>query len=87
VWSSEKQKLVTCCLLTTTANDVVKPLHDRMPVILPPEHYAEWLDPETPLKRLTALLQPYSATVMQVTEVSAAVNSPRNDGPECIAAT
>ena len=86
VWSSEKQKLVTCCMITTMANDLVKPLHDRMPVILPPEHYAEWLDPETPQKRLAALLQPYSADAMQVTEVGAAVNSPKNDGPECIEA-
>jgi putative SOS response-associated peptidase YedK len=84
VWSDEKQKLVTCCVITTAANDLVKPLHDRMPVILPPEHYAEWLDPETPEKRLAALLRPYTAELMQATEVSSAVNSPRNDSPECV---
>jgi putative SOS response-associated peptidase YedK len=48
VWSGENQKLVTCCFITTTANDLVKPLRDRIPVILPPEKSAEWLDPETP---------------------------------------
>jgi putative SOS response-associated peptidase YedK len=73
-------------MITTTANDLVKPLHDRMPVILSPEHYAEWLDPETPQKRLTELLKPYPAEAMQATEVGTAVNSPKNDGPECIEA-
>jgi putative SOS response-associated peptidase YedK len=86
VWAREKQKLVTCCIITTTANELVQPLHDRMPVILPAEHYAEWLDPGTHQKRLSALLQPYPADAMQATEVGRAVNSPRNDGPECIEA-
>jgi putative SOS response-associated peptidase YedK len=86
VWSSEHQRLVTCCFLTTAANDLVKPLHDRMPVILPPEHYSEWLDPDTPQKRLAELLQPYPTEDMQVTEVSKVVNSPKNDGPGCIEA-
>jgi putative SOS response-associated peptidase YedK len=86
VWTGENQKLVTCCMITTTANELVKPLHDRMPVILPPEYYAEWLDPDTPQKRLTALLQPYAADAMQATEVGGAVNSPKNDGPECLEA-
>jgi putative SOS response-associated peptidase YedK len=86
LWSSEKLKLLTCCMVTCTANDLVKPLHDRMPVILPPEHYAEWLAPETPHKRLAAMLAPYSADAMRVTEVSRVVNSSRNDRPECVEA-
>ena len=86
VWTGEKQKLVTCCLITTVANELEQPVHDRMPVILPPESYGEWLDPGTPEERLTALLKPYPPEAMQVTEVGTAVNSPRNDGPECLEA-
>ena len=82
----EKQKLLTCCLVTTTPNELVQPVHDRMPVIVPPASYCEWLDPDTPVGRLTALLRPYSAEEMQVAEVGPAVNSPRNDGPECLEA-
>lgn len=67
--------------LTTTVNDLVKPVHDRMPVIGPRASYAEWLDQETPEKRLLELLKPYPADAMRVVEVGHAVNSPRNDGP------
>jgi len=53
---------------------------------VPPVSYGEWLDPETPVERLTALLRSYPAEKMQVTEVGPAVNSPKNDGPECLEA-
>jgi putative SOS response-associated peptidase YedK len=86
VWGEGAEKLVTCCLITTAANDLVRPYHDRMPVIVPPEGYAAWLDPGTPQEGLTALLKPYPAEAMRVAEASPAVNSPRNDGPECLAA-
>ena len=68
--------------MTTTANDLVSPVHDRMPVIPPRESYAEWLDPETPQERLPGLLEPYPADAMKLVEVGPAVNSPKNDGPE-----
>lgn len=86
VWAGESQKLVTTCVVTTTANDVVRPVHDRMPVILPRESYAEWLDPGTPEKRFLELLRPCPAEEMTAVEVGPAVNSPRNDGPECLEA-
>ena len=72
--------------MTTTPNELVRPVHDRMPVIVPPASSGEWLDPDTPVERLTALLRLYSAEEMQVAEVGPAVNSPRNDGPECLEA-
>ncbi|QEL14815.1 SOS response-associated peptidase [Limnoglobus roseus] len=86
VWGEGKQKLVTCCLVTTEANAVVRPYHDRMPVIVPPESYAEWLAPETSMPQLTALLRPYPAEAMRSNEANPAVNSPKNDGPECLVA-
>ena len=84
VWRGDAKPLLTCCLITTHANDLVRPVHDRMPVILGPESYAEWLDPETREARLVSLLTPYPADEMRVAEVGPAVNSPKNDGPECL---
>jgi putative SOS response-associated peptidase YedK len=55
-----------------------------MPCILPPESYVEWLDPQTREARLIPLLKPYPADEMRMIEVGPAVNSPKNDGPECL---
>ncbi len=54
--------------------------------IIPRESYAEWLDPETPMERLVALLTPCPADEVRMTVARAAVNSPQNDGPECLEA-
>lgn len=62
------------------------PIHEQMPVLIPREKYAEWLDPGTTEDRLHALLQPMPADQMHVLEVGPAVNSPKNDGPECLEA-
>jgi putative SOS response-associated peptidase YedK len=85
IWRGDGKPLLTCCLITTHANDLVSPVHDRMPVIVPRASYDEWLNRETPEARLVCLLRPYPADQMQVVEVGPAVNSPRNDGPECLA--
>lgn len=75
----------TCTILTTPANALLQPVHDRMPAILSPQHYALWLDPtlhdSTTLRRL---LTPYPAESMIVYPVGRAVNTVRNDGPELI---
>ncbi|MEX0716316.1 MAG: SOS response-associated peptidase [Planctomycetaceae bacterium] len=72
-------------IITTDANELVADIHDRMPVILPAEHYGVWLDLEIDdSKALESLLVPYSANEMLAVPVSTAVNSPRNDSPECI---
>ncbi|VTU00902.1 Uncharacterized protein OS=Geobacillus thermodenitrificans (strain NG80-2) GN=GTNG_1341 PE=4 SV=1: DUF159 [Gemmataceae bacterium] len=65
---------------------MVAEVHDRMPVILPGEHYAEWLDPGTDEARLLELLRPYPAELMVARDVGPAVNSSKNDSPACVAA-
>jgi putative SOS response-associated peptidase YedK len=75
----------SCAILTVAANATVAPLHDRMPVILPPEAETSWLDPSTPLTRLAELLAPLPPDDTVLREVSAAVNDARYDGPECLA--
>lgn len=72
-------------ILTTAANDYLRPLHDRMPVILPPDTFAAWLDPATPVNDLTALLRPYPDEKMARYRVPTAVNSVKVDSPDCFA--
>jgi putative SOS response-associated peptidase YedK len=74
-------------IITTSANEVLAPFHDRMPVILGPEFYDDWLNPllaEPPL--LQPLLKPYPAVKMVARAVSPRVNSIRHDDPSCIEA-
>jgi putative SOS response-associated peptidase YedK len=83
-WVGPDEPLLTCAIITTAANDLVKPLHDRMPAILGPDDFARWLDPAAPAEDLLALLRPCPAEVLEATPVGTAVNSPKNDGPECL---
>jgi len=89
LWDSwrdaEGRWLRTCTIVTTGANDVVAPLHDRMPVVLPEEAWAGWLDTsELDVRGARALLAPAPAGVLERHRVSTAVNSARNDGPELV---
>jgi putative SOS response-associated peptidase YedK len=72
-------------LADADANEVLAPIHDRMPVILPRSAYDLWLDPAVhDPKRLEPLLMSFSAEAMEVYPVSRLVNHPGNDVPECI---
>lgn len=78
-------ELDSCTILTTTPNEFMRPIHNRMPVILEPADFEMWLDPgERPTDSLH-LLRPFSAAKMAAYPVSTFVNSPRNEGPDCIA--
>lgn len=86
IWTPPlSEPLITCTIVTTEPNDLVRPLHDRMPLILPKGAEDLWLDPEAedPL-RLLDLLQTYPADDMTAYQVSSLVNSVKNDSPECI---
>lgn len=73
-----------CAIVTTDANAVVAPIHDRMPVILPPESFALWLDRETPDPVLKSLCRPLPPQVLEAVEVGRFVNSAFNDSPRCL---
>ena len=77
--------LKTCTIITTIPNSLLASIHNRMPVILPEEGYAEWLDP-LPKKPVTLqkFLGPYPSDQMTVTPISTYVNNPVNDSLECI---
>ena len=88
-WKSPEGLLVkSCTIITTTPNAVMEPIHNRMPVILSKEAEAPWLDlTNSDTAELRELLLPYPAHEMEAYEVSALVNSPKNDVVECIAAS
>ena len=78
-------ELRTCTIITTDANDLVRPLHDRMPVILPEDVEDRWLDPaEVSRERLLSCLKPYPPGEMTAYDVSPVVNNTRHDAPDCI---
>ncbi|MFL5824111.1 MAG: SOS response-associated peptidase [Solirubrobacteraceae bacterium] len=83
--SSVENTIRSCAIVTTAANSAVAPLHDRMPVILPTEAEAIWLDSGTPRSHLSALLEPLSDAETVIRAVGPAVNDVRYDGPECLA--
>lgn len=83
--SGDGEKITSCTIITTNSNKMLKPIHNRMPVILPEENEKAWLDRSIKDKGfLKSLLVPYDTEQMEVYEVSPAVNSPKNDSPECI---
>ena len=83
---ADDQPLHTCTIVTTTPNELVRPIHDRMPVILPSSAYRLWLDPAMrDVDPVQALLTPYPADGMITYPVSTRVNNPTYDEPECIA--
>lgn len=76
----------TCAILTTACNDLLRPVHERMPIILPPAAFDLWLDPKVRQPdSLTPLLRPYTSEEMESRPVSLLVNSPGNDGERCVA--
>ena len=86
-WESpDKGVIETFTILTTAANAVLAPIHDRMPVILPPAEYARWLDPGLlDTDSLGPLLVPFPAEDMLALPVSPRVNAPTVDDEKCMA--
>ncbi len=85
-WKKEGEvSLNTCTIITTEPNSLMEKIHNRMPVILPPEAYELWLSSEEqPSDVLLKWLRPYPEELMTAHPVSRMVNSPATDNPECI---
>lgn len=82
---SDDRPFVSCTIVTTDANDAVRPIHDRMPVVLPQSAWADWLDPANDdLDQLVSLLVPAPPELLELRKVNAAVSNVRNDGPELL---
>ncbi len=80
------ERIDSCVLLTTQANERLRPIHARMPVILAAEDFGPWLDPGiSEPARLTPLLRSYPDEAIELRPVSRRVNRPEHDDPTCIA--
>ena len=85
-WESpDGSSIKTCTIITTTPNELMASIHDRMPVIIHPRDYKKWLDsaPQTP-ENLQPLIKPYPAEAMSAYAVSTMVNKPAYDAPELV---
>jgi putative SOS response-associated peptidase YedK len=82
---AEEEPLETCTIITTEPNELMRPIHNRMPVILAPVSYDQWLDPTFQhIEPLKALLRPYLSEELTAYPVSTFVNNPRHDAPQCL---
>ena len=83
--SSDGSQILSATIITTEPNELIKPIHNRMPVILPKSKYRQWLQPgEVDISDFRALLRPYDANQMETYPVSRLVNNPKNDTVNCI---
>ena len=84
----DQEPLRSVTIITTTPNQTMAPIHDRMPVILPAEHWAGWLDRDNhDLDALSQLLVPAADDLLVTAPVSTAVNNVRNNGPQLVTTT
>ena len=90
IWTGpDGGEVQSCTILTTEANDLMAPIHNRMPLILEEGDWSAWLgsgsdDPPDKLAKLQGLFRPYDPKRMKLRAVSTYVNSPRNEGEQCI---
>ncbi len=86
-WGTSDGEILTFTILTTIANALMKDIHERMPVIIQPEHYKTWLDPQlTDVSKIQSMLTPYPEAPMEAYPVSTRVNDPKNDTSDLTAA-
>ena len=83
-WKKNNVAIASCAIITTEANELLNPIHDRMPVILHPELQGIWLDPRTGSAELKELLAPFPACEMKSHPVGSGVNKPDNDNAELV---
>jgi putative SOS response-associated peptidase YedK len=89
VWAGLPQRdgsgqLHSCAIVTCQPNALIRPVHDRMPVVLPKEHEGDWLDPGLEEEVLLSLLVPAPADLLVLREVGDFVNDVRDDGPHLV---
>jgi putative SOS response-associated peptidase YedK len=77
--------LITCAILTTEPNELLAPIHDRMPVIIQPDAYGRWLAADTPSTVLRQLTKEFSPEAMRAWEIGLLVNDPKTDDSRVIA--
>ena len=82
---TEGEAVESCTVLTTAANALMRPIHDRMPVVIAPSDFTAWLSPTVEPGTAQALMMPWTGDAWSAHRVSLRVNSPANDDAECVA--
>lgn len=83
LYQTSKEGILQCCVITTSSNGTMLPIHDRMPVILYPKNMQGWLT-SSDFDHLKDLLKPAPDHVLRVSQVSDYVNNARNEGSKCM---
>ncbi len=85
-WKHDDQQIDSCTIITTAANSVMEPVHNRMPVIVPDDSFDYWLAPLSSARKVLDRIQSEANQInLETTAVSTLVNNVRNDSPGCIA--
>jgi putative SOS response-associated peptidase YedK len=79
-----QEKIVQSAMLTTSANDLMAPIHDRIPVMLNPDQYQHWVHPKTPIDEMKFLFKPTNFKSLSTYEVSTYVNKVANQDATCL---
>jgi putative SOS response-associated peptidase YedK len=86
VWGRGEERLYTCTVVTSPAVGALAEIHERMPLVLPPDRWADWLDPaREDVEELALPTPPEVVEALELRPVSTAVNNVRNNGPELLA--
>ena len=83
-WEHDGETIYSCAIITTAANDKIAPIHDRMPVIIPPDDYNRWLDKNNTAIDMADFLAADAYGKMQLTAISTRVNTPLHNDEECL---
>ena len=83
-WQQEEQTLYSCTIITTEAAELMQPIHDRMPVIISPSNYPQWLDKTADENRAFDLMRKEAYADMTATPVSDWVNNPQHEDKRCV---
>ena len=84
-WEHQQETVYSCTIITTSANDKIAPIHDRMPVIITPDFYDSWLDKTNTAVEMSDFLAIDAYSTMQLTPISTRVNNPLHNDEVCLA--
>ena len=83
-WQQEQETLYSCTIITTEAAELMQPIHERMPAIIPQSHYHQWLDKAEDGNQAYNLIESVAYADMTATPVSDWVNNPLHDDERCL---
>jgi putative SOS response-associated peptidase YedK len=83
-WEQDQETVYSCAIITTTANDKISAIHNRMPVIIASDDYSRWLDRKNAVVGMTDFLAADAYASMEVTPISTRINNPQHNDESCL---